>query len=339
MRFVIRITLTCLALAVSSFGAFGVWAFLVVPLLVGITISWRRRYFEILLMLLATAGVGVIAVGMRERSPPAVERGRCVNRVRELAMALLHYESRHGRFPPAYVADEHGKPKHSWRVLILPYLDRQDLYDAYDFTEPWDGPGNLRLAEILPFVFRCPSDPSREKTTSYVVVVGAETAWPAPASSSITELSDAQSNTILLVEAARSGIGWTEPRDLTLDEALRGINISQQEGIRSGHGDGVVVAFADGRVRFVRNGLKREALRAMLTRGGATIDLDDPNVYEEVQDATAHSWLDALSGGYASEGYTYGSLAGFLLSGFLLLRMTRPATGVAVAPNAEDGEG
>ena len=254
-------------------------------------------------------------------------------------MALLHYESRHGRFPPAYVADEHGKPKHSWRVLILPYLDRQDLYDAYDFTEPWDGPGNLRLAEILPFVFRCPSDPSREKTTSYVVVVGAETAWPAPASSSITELSDAQSNTILLVEAARSGIGWTEPRDLTLDEALRGINISQQEGIRSGHGDGVVVAFADGRVRFVRNGLKREALRAMLTRGGATIDLDDPNVYEEVQDATAHSWLDALSGGYASEGYTYGSLAGFLLSGFLLLRMTRPATGVAVAPNAGDGEG
>ena len=34
---------------------------------------------------------------------------------------------------------------HSWRVLLLPYLDRSDLYKAYDFTEPWDGPNNRKL--------------------------------------------------------------------------------------------------------------------------------------------------------------------------------------------------
>ena len=55
------------------------------------------------------------------------------------------YEDEHGCFPPAYVADASGRPMHSWRVLILPYLDQQQLYDQYDFSEPWNGPNNQQL--------------------------------------------------------------------------------------------------------------------------------------------------------------------------------------------------
>ena len=33
-----------------------------------------------------------------------------------------HYEC--GSLPPAYIADEHGRPLHSWRVLILPYINQ-----------------------------------------------------------------------------------------------------------------------------------------------------------------------------------------------------------------------
>ena len=39
---------------------------------------------------------------------------------------------------------------HSWRVLLLPYLDQLELYNAYRFDEPWDGPNNRLLADRMP---------------------------------------------------------------------------------------------------------------------------------------------------------------------------------------------
>jgi hypothetical protein len=51
-------------------------------------------------------------------------------------LALRNYHDRYGRFPPAYVADEHGRPTHSWRVLLLPWLDHRAIYDRYRFDEP-----------------------------------------------------------------------------------------------------------------------------------------------------------------------------------------------------------
>ena len=41
---------------------------------------------------------------------------------------MHNYHDEHGSFPPAYIADASGKPMHSWRVLILPYLDEKGLY-------------------------------------------------------------------------------------------------------------------------------------------------------------------------------------------------------------------
>ena len=45
-------------------------------------------------------------------------------------------------FPPAVIFGPDGKPWHSWRVLILPYLEENELYNAYDFSQPWDSPRN-----------------------------------------------------------------------------------------------------------------------------------------------------------------------------------------------------
>ena len=62
-------------------------------------------------------------------------------------MAVANYHETYGCFPPAYVADRDGKPMHSWRVLILPFLEQRELYNAYNFAEPWDGPNNRKLAD------------------------------------------------------------------------------------------------------------------------------------------------------------------------------------------------
>ena len=47
-----------------------------------------------------------------------------MSNLKQIGLALLNYEQTNGRLPPAAVADKQGKAMHSWRTLILPYLER-----------------------------------------------------------------------------------------------------------------------------------------------------------------------------------------------------------------------
>ena len=74
----------------------------------------------------------------------------CKNNLKQIALALHNYHQANGCFPPAYIADKNGRPMHSWRVLILPYLELDHLYKQYNFNEPWDGPNNKKLLAARP---------------------------------------------------------------------------------------------------------------------------------------------------------------------------------------------
>ena len=87
----------------------------------------------------------------------AAQRSTCKNNLKQIGLALHNYHDRYQSFPPAFVADENGKPMHSWRVLLLPYLDQADLYARYNFNEPWNGPNNLKLGDEIPEVYGCPN--------------------------------------------------------------------------------------------------------------------------------------------------------------------------------------
>ena len=89
----------------------------------------------------------------------ATRRARCVNNLKQIGLAMYNYHDQYGCFPPAYTADEHGRPLHSWRVLLLPYLECEDLYDQLRLNEPWNSPYNQQVLKDsdVPSVFRCPS--------------------------------------------------------------------------------------------------------------------------------------------------------------------------------------
>jgi hypothetical protein len=205
------------------------------------------------------------------RAGPAARRSQCCNHLLQLNLALHIYRDTHGCFPPPYLADKDGKPMHSWRVLILPYMEQFALWKSYKFDEPWDSPNNRRLAAMRPAAFRCPADGSETPTaTSYVMVTGPETASDAIAKGKL----DGQvgPNRILLAEVADSGITWTEPRDLTLDEARAGINPTGTRGISSLHGDhgahvviGKETRVAGAYVQPVPEAISPEELDALLT--------------------------------------------------------------------------
>jgi prepilin-type processing-associated H-X9-DG protein len=203
----------------------------------------------------------------------AAKHAQCSNNLREISLAMLRYEQAYGCFPPAYVADKKGKPMHSWRVLLLPYMGQQNLYNQYRFNEPWDGPNNRRISDLALGLYQCPTQPDRkEPTTNYMMVVGPHTISDGPHSRRISAITDGVSNTIMLVEVADSDTWWAEPRDLNFDEINFKINSSKRQGISSYHPGGVNAAFCDGSVRFLSDSINPQLVKAMFTiDGGETV--------------------------------------------------------------------
>ena len=147
---------TLLAVSMATFGAGGVLLGVFVTLFWAAVFTSRSRpraFLQACLVALVCFLIGVLLL-------PAVQSAReaafcvvCSNNLKQIAMALHMYNEQYGSFPPAYIADENGNPKHGWRVLILPFLDEQALYDKYDFDEPWNGPNNSKLADSMPPVY------------------------------------------------------------------------------------------------------------------------------------------------------------------------------------------
>jgi len=195
-----------------------------------------------------------------------VRRTRCNNNLKQIGYALHKYHDEFGVFPPAYISDEDGRPMHSWRVLILPYVEQLELYEKYDFSEPWDGPKNIKLLKQRPNVYSCPSRYERDSTlTAYAAIVGDECVFRGPQPVSIAEITDGTSNTGMVSEVSHARIRWTEPRDISFG-AFPGIG--QPDGLRSDHDGGVFLMRADGSVKFLSEEEPTEKVRAMLTRNG-----------------------------------------------------------------------
>jgi hypothetical protein len=175
---------------------------------------------------------------------------------------------------------------HSWRVLILPYIECGSLYKQYNFNEPWDGPNNKKLSGDRPSTYACPSDEkAREKggtCTSYVAVVGSNAVWNGQKAKSINDpnFRDKMSSSIMLVEVADTDINWMEPKDLDLDAIQANDHSPPHVKLSSNHmhsngffycdtSSVVNVAMGDGSGRSIPAGnYEVSSLKDMLAIGG-----------------------------------------------------------------------
>jgi hypothetical protein len=202
-------------------------------------------------------------------------------------MAVEYYRSVHGCYPPAYLADEDGQPMHSWRVLVLPGLGHQDVYDAYRFDEPWDSPHNRELmSEVTEFSSPHGNDsPRKPGHTAFVALVGPNTMWPGATGRKPNEVRDGMSKTLLLVEAPGRDIPWMEPRDLTLEALTASYREQGGAGLICPHRSQRLfgysrfgnVAFANGRVAVVSESVPLEVLAPLLSvDGGEELPEEQP---------------------------------------------------------------
>ncbi|MHB8902125.1 MAG: DUF1559 family PulG-like putative transporter [Thermoguttaceae bacterium] len=237
------------AIVVVMFGLLLVCGFLCA----GVGLFWVR-----------TASVPTAPATVAAASP-------CSNHLKALALAVHNYHDVYKTFPPAYVADHEGKPMHSWRVLLLPFIGRADLYAQYRFDEPWDGPNNSRLLAMIPGEYQCPEDLLRNfDQTSYAMIVGPGCLSDGPSASRMSDIIDGTSNTIMFAEAHGAGVAWTEPRDLD-GTALTYLVNSGQPGQLQGHGGSLTVALCDGAVRELTASTPPAQLRALVSIGGGEI--------------------------------------------------------------------
>jgi prepilin-type processing-associated H-X9-DG protein len=224
-------------------------------------------------------GLGLLILLFDLFSEPIPRRSICVNNLKQIALALHNYRERYGSFPPAFIADATGRPIHSWRVLILPFLEQEALYDQYDFREPWDGPNNTKLIGKMPQFFACPwhwHDSRSTKRTNYAAITGPGTMFPGTASVKIDQVADGTSSTLMVTEVEHLDIPWTAPFDLDARTMSLEVNDPEHPCPASQHRGGVNVAMVDGSVHFMPRACPPNALRALITiAGGEKIDVGD----------------------------------------------------------------
>lgn len=174
----------------------------------------RRWGFVLVRLMLVLAMAALILPGFKLAS--SGDSTRLVrHRLGQIGVALQQYHADHGTFPPAYVVDAHGKPLHSWRVLLLPYLGETSLYAEYDFGEAWDGPHNRLLLARKPRVYAVPGDDAPSPNTAFAAVVGRLCVMRGMAGSPAAEIED-RAHSVIAGETVAE-IPWTKPEDVAYD--------------------------------------------------------------------------------------------------------------------------
>jgi hypothetical protein len=189
----------------------------------------------------------------------AARRMTCSNNMKQIGLALHNYHSAYGSLPPAYTVDQQGRPLHSWRSLILPFMEQQALYEQIDFSKPWDDPVNLAVADSVVPAYACPSTIVDPTYTTYVVVVDPAGMMTGATPVSFGQVADGLANTLLVTETdSANAVPWMSPEDIDLQTFM---NAGTQRD--SGHiggsnnllGDGAVIFFSDSMDPGVRESL------------------------------------------------------------------------------------
>ncbi|MBC8290577.1 MAG: DUF1559 domain-containing protein [Planctomycetes bacterium] len=203
------------------------------------------------------------------RARPAARRAECKNNLKQIGLALHNYHETHGVFPPACTVDADGVPLHSWRTLILPFLDQEELFESIDLSKPWTDPANAEAYATPVPAYVCPSTNIPTGHTTYQALVGPECVFQPAQQKRIRDIKDGTSNTVLVIDASPSiAVHWMDPSD-----SARPFFLNYSEESEFPHPGGFHALLADGTVRFISNTVPKKTRKALSNiADGETID-------------------------------------------------------------------
>lgn len=220
-------------------------------------------YWQVLLALAILAVLASLFAPIVSKVHEPSRQTVCRNRLRIISIALQNYHSSYGCFPPAYTVDSNGRRLHSWRTLLLPFLDQAVLGRMVDYSKPWDDPANAKVREVSIRAFTCPSVDSMSGKTQYLGIVTPDSVLNRECRR-IADITDGLSHTWMLIEVTpEHSVHWMEPADA--DEPL--VQAMATHAI-SRHPAGLHILNADGEVDFGDEKLTAEEIRARITISG-----------------------------------------------------------------------
>ncbi|MFO0942224.1 MAG: DUF1559 domain-containing protein [Pirellulales bacterium] len=241
----------------------------------------RRRFWAVIGIfagLFILGGIGWVTINFF-RNTSVIQnlqerrnRMMSLNNLGKVARALNAYAATYGTYPPPVIYDENGKPKHSWRVLILPQLGETSLYNQYNFDEPWDSQTNSMIFSKCPYVLTCPATSPSAITgeANCFLIVGPGTVspnQPGQAPMAPRDIGDGLSSTFLLIECANPIHQWTKP----IDYDARGNGTIKFGGC---YNEGTAAAKADGTAVWIPFNASPEKVRAFTTPNGNENGID-----------------------------------------------------------------
>jgi type II secretory pathway pseudopilin PulG len=219
---------------------------------------------ELLLTGAIIAVLIAVLLPLSRGSRGAARRMQCTNNLKQIALALSNYEQEHKAFPPAYTTDANGRPLHSWRTLILPYLEQKSLYEKIDLSKPWNDPVNATASATKLAVFTCPEVSDAENTTAYLAIVGPDGFLVPGRPRRLEEITDGPSMTLAVIEAGEEdAVPWMAPLDAGAATLMK---LDAKSKLH--HAGGTSVSLADGRVQFLKVSTPAATRRALLTISG-----------------------------------------------------------------------
>jgi prepilin-type N-terminal cleavage/methylation domain-containing protein/prepilin-type processing-associated H-X9-DG protein len=134
--------------------------------------SYRQAFtlIELLVVIFIVGILVALLIPAVQASRTRASRLKCASNLRQIGLALHGYHSATGVLPPGIgprmdPADETSFSQ-SFLVRILPYLEQNAAYDAYNSNMQPHTVANLTTELARPQVFLCPADPNSTKPLS-----------------------------------------------------------------------------------------------------------------------------------------------------------------------------
>ncbi|MES2793148.1 MAG: DUF1559 domain-containing protein [Planctomycetota bacterium] len=226
-----------------------------------LTITWGK----VITVLGIVVVVGTFFLPFTRDMRPHMRRLQCTHNLQQIGLALLRYHLAHKTFPPAYTVDSNGRPLHSWRTLILPYLEEPSLYEKIDLSKPWDDPANAEVYNAQPpLCFRCPARDLPANHTTYLTIVSPAGCFRPGPPRSLSDITDAPGKTLLVIETApQNAVHWMAPMDTDENWLL-----SLGPKTKLAHPGGINVIYVDGHVEFLQVDTSAAERRARISIAG-----------------------------------------------------------------------
>lgn len=125
--------------------------------------SGLKAAFTLIELLVVMAIIGIRAgllLPAVQSVREAARRTSCINNMRQLVLATLHYENAKRHFPSAYAAEigvaTSVENQWSMRARILPFMEATNLHNLVDYSLPYSSQLNVAASRVAPFL--CPGE-------------------------------------------------------------------------------------------------------------------------------------------------------------------------------------